>query len=261
MKLAIQIDHRHITDKLASYAQGQARFLVSNAINGVAFDVQRHIKKTMLLVFDRPTNFAVSSVSVEKSNKATLSAQVYFKDSQDERGKAAREFIRPGALGASRRSQKRSEYLLTRNGVLPAGWILTPGKFLEGKLDGYGNVPGSYYKQVINLLQLKLIETDRAKRQSLASQKRATKMGVGAEFFAVQPGKNTFGKGGGSLPPGIWKRTGRKGERPVQYFKFVKKASYRVRLDLDKEVRGMVQGSVQANWEKTVAFMIRDLSK
>jgi hypothetical protein len=261
MKLDIRIDHRHITDKLAGYAQGQARFLVSNTLNGVAFDIKNHIQKTLPIAFDRPTRYTLNSLAVEKSQKDTLKAEVIFKDSQAEQGKAAREYIRPGALGASKRNQKRSEYLLTRNGVLPAGWVLTAGKFLAGKLDGYGNVPGSYYKQVINLLQLKRIETDRARNQSLASQKRAAKMGVSDEFFAVQPGKNNLARNGGWLPPGIWKRTGRKGEKPVQYFKFVKKASYKVRLDIDKEARGIVQASAQANWDKTVAYIIRDLSK
>jgi len=261
MKIDVKINHAHITDKLKGYAQGQMRFLVSNTLNGVAFDLKKHVEKTLPVAFDRPTRFTLNSLAVGKSRKDTLKAEVFFKDSQAEQGKAQREFIRPGALGAISRSQKRSEYLLTRHGVLPAGWVMTPGKFLADKLDGHGNVPGSYYKQFINLLQLKKIESDKVRKQSMASQKRAAKMGVADEFFAVAPGKNNLGKNGGWLPPGIWKRTGRRGERPVQYFKFVRKAKYRVRLDLDKEARGMLQASAQKNCDSTVAWIKKDLAK
>jgi hypothetical protein len=261
MKIGVQINHKHITDKLSGYAKTQMRFLVSNTLNGVAFDLKNHIQKAMPVSFDRPTKFTLNSLAVEKSKKDTLKAEVFFKDSQAEQGKAQREFIRPGAMGSPSRSQKRSEYLLTRSGVLPAGWITTPGRFFNDKLDVHGNVPGSYYKQIINLLQLKKVETAQAKKQSMASQKRAAKMGVADEFFAVPPGKNRLGKNGGWLPPGVWKRTGKLGDRPVQYFKFVKRAKYQMRLDLDKEARSMLQASAQKNWNSTVEWIKKDLAK
>ena len=260
MKINVQINHAHITDKLKGYAQTQVRFLVSKTLNGVAFDLKRHVQAQMPVRFDRPTTYAINRVTVEKSTKANLSAEVYFKESEEQRGKGKGEFIRPGAEGASSRAQKRSEYLLTRNGILPAGWVTLPGRYLASRLDGNGNVPGSYYKQFINLLQLKLIETDRAKKQSMASQKRASKMGVANEFFAVKPGGNTLGAGGKFLYPGIYKRSGRGGDKLLHYFKFVKKASYKVRLDLQKETQSMIAASAQKNWNDAVEYIKRDLA-
>jgi hypothetical protein len=261
MKIGVQINHKHITDKLSGYAKTQIRFLVSNTLNGVAFDLKNHIQKTLPVSFERPTKFTLNSLAVEKSKKETLKAEVFFKDSQAEQGKAQREFIRPGALGSPSRSQKRSEYLLTKKGVLPAGWVTYPGTYMMGKLDAYGNVPGSYYKQVINILQLKKMETAQAKKISAASQKRSAKMGVDVEFFAVQPGNNTLGAGGRHLYPGIYRRAGRRGDVLQQYFKFVKKAKYKVRLDLDKEARSMLQASAQKNWDATVEWIKKDLAK
>jgi hypothetical protein len=261
MKLAIQINHAHLTDKLTGLARQQVPFLVSKTINGVALDVFKRIKGQMPVVFDRPTAFAVNALDRKLSNKADLTATVFFKDSAEAQGKSQREFLRPGALGAAARAQKRSEYLLSRRGVLPAGWVLYPGTHFAGKLDAYGNVPGSIYKQVINVLQLKKMETAQAKKISAASQKRSAKMGVDVEFFALPPGNNTLGSGGRHLYPGIYRRAGRRGDVLQQYFKFVRKGRYTKRLDMEKEARTVLETSAQKQWQDAMAYIRKDLAK
>ena len=187
---------------------------------------------------------------MQRAEKKTLTAVVYFPDSQAESGRATREYVRPGAQGAMARSQKKTEYLLTRMGILPAGWVTVPGRYImAGKLDGYGNMPGSYYKQIIRNLQIK---TKALKPIPAASQKRAARMGVANEFFAISPGANSAAKGGGWLPPGVYKREGRKGEILRQYLKFVKKASYRQRLDVKDEAQKAVSLNVDKRFKESV---------
>lgn len=181
--------------------------------------------------FDRPTPFTVKRVATTRASKTSLRAMVGIPDSRDEMGRPTSEYMRPGALGAAARHQKKSEYLLSIMGHLPADWVMVPGSFMKNKLDGYGNVPGSYYKQVIRDLQIKVTKGP-PKPRFAAAQKRATRMGVAAEFFAVGRGRNTLNKGGGWLPPGIYRRTGARGERLEQYFVFVPKAKYEQRLDI-----------------------------
>ena len=90
----------------------KATFL-TNAAQGV----QGAIKKQLPVSFDRPTPFTVRSVWIKPAGKLTPKAEVYFPDSAANSGKSRREYIRPGAQGASARAQKRSEMLLVKAGV------------------------------------------------------------------------------------------------------------------------------------------------
>jgi len=189
---------------------------------------------------------------VVNGKKTSLTAEVYFPDSQAESGHATREYIRPGAEGSRARAQKKTEYLLTRMGYLPTGWVTTPGRYImEGKLDGFGNMPGSYYKQIIRNLGIKNTKGP-PKPVSGASQRRAARMAVPNEFFAVKTGTNSLAKGGGWLPPGVYKREGKGGSTLRQYLKFVKKASYKQRLNVLAEVQTAVTTHLQTRWNESV---------
>lgn len=192
--------------------------------------------------FDKPTPYTMRSVRVEYANKNKLRSVVGFPQSEDASGRSKNEFIRPGALGTSSRRQKRTEYLLTQKGFLPAGWITVPGSHAKRTLlDGFGNIPGSIYKQIIQSLQIR----PKGRAVSKASQRRAASMGVASEFFAVAPGANKLGKNAGYLPSGVYRRT-RKGLQ--QYLLFVKRASYEKRLD-------MRQAGIETAQEKGVAIV------
>ena len=155
-----------------------ARVLTEFARASVPF-VQRGMERA----FDRPTPYTVSRVTAKFAERGNLRSVVGVPQSNDAAGRPKHEYLRPGALGAVRRNQKKTEFLLTRQGALPAGWIMTPGSFLKSKLDGYGNVPGSYYKQVIRSLQIRAPGDRYFKGVSKASAGRAAKMGGGLSFL------------------------------------------------------------------------------
>jgi hypothetical protein len=210
------------------------------------------IQTEMPRAFDRPTPFTVRRVIWKAAERASLRSVVGIPESLEQAGKPTSEYMRPGVLGAARRNQKKTEFLLTKRGFLPPGWVMVPGSFLKNKLDGYGNVPGSYYKQVIRSLQIRESGDRYFKAVSQSSQKRALSMGVSSEFLAVGRGRNTLNKGGGWLPPGVYRRTGRRGERLEQYFLFVPRASYEERLDMRKVVGEQVRAKAPAIWKSVM---------
>lgn len=230
-----------------------APYVAATMLTGLAGAVQRKITAELPKAFDRPTPYTQRSVFTKGANKTNLQAEVYFPQSMEQQGRSKREYIRPGAQGTSSRAQKRSEVLLVRMGVLPSGWVTVPGKFaMANLLDGYGNLKGQYYRQIIRNLQLKQGERGPARGISKASQARATRMGVDNEFFAVTPGSNRLAKGGGWLPPGVYKREGKQGQTLRQYLKFVRKAAYRKRLDVETIARKEI--AAQMNTEFNKAF-------
>jgi hypothetical protein len=216
-----------------------ARVLTEFARVGVAAT-----QRAMPQAFDRPTPFTVDTVrfkAAERKDQSPTSA-VYIPKSNEDRGLPTSEYMRPGVLGAGRRNQKRSEAMLTRRGILPSGWALLPGSFTSKRKDAYGNVPGSYYKEIIQALQLRNPGEKYFKGISKASKRRAAIMGVGREFFAV----SSSGQG---IAPGIYKRDYKKNGAPLQYFVFRPAPSYRKRLDMPQVVLAAVQAKAPAVWQ------------
>jgi hypothetical protein len=221
------------------------------------------VQKQMPVDFDRPTAFTVRGVWLKAATRNRVESEVYIPESTLADGQMQREYFQPGVAGSPRRRQKRTEYLLSRLGFLPAGWVTTPGSATGklGMIDQYGNLRPRIYAQVINVLQLKRVESKRARGVSARSQERARKMGVQTEWFAVAPGKNAMGRSGSWLPPGVYRRAGRSGEDLQQILKFVKSASYRPRLDFDGIVREHVEKESQAAWTASSSAVFRKFNE
>jgi hypothetical protein len=246
MKFNTTVDSRQTLDAFA-FSEKQTPYIAATMLTKLAADAALAFQTEMPKVFSGPTNFTLRGVYTRGATRASLESFVYIPDSVDEHGKSKREYIRPGAFGASSRRQKRTEYLLTRMGALPAGWVTTPGK--GAKLDGNGNLAGSVYKQIINVLQIR----GDAKPVSQRSQKGAVKLGVSALFFVVPPGPNKRSKNGGWLPPGVWKHL--PGGQITQILKAVKKATYRSRLDIDRLSAEAVQANLLKRWSESARLI------
>ena len=255
MEISINIDASKALELVERLLPNAAPYVKATMLTGLSKAVQRKTQERIPVAFDRPTPFTVRGVWTKAATKATPKASVYFPESQANAGRGKREYIRPGAEGAAARRQKKTEYLLSAMEYLPKGWVTVPGSFGARHLDGFGNMPGSYYKELIRGLRIKTTKGP-PKPMYAKSQRRAERMGVQYEFFAVSPGPNRLGRNGGYLPSGVYKRTGKGGRELVQYLKFVRKASYHPRLELAKIARAEVRASANAEFSKAWAGVI-----
>lgn len=266
LKMQITVDTSRFMDLVRNQLPKAIPYVQATTATNLAKRVQAKVREQLPVKFDRPTPYTVRGVFIKAADRQSPVAEVFFPDSTEQRGLPKREYLRPGAFGAPRRNQKRTEFLLTRTGFLPPGWVTTPGTsaLKYGYMDTYGNVKPRVYAQIVNVLQLKQMGTGRnAKGISAASAKRAARMGVDAEFFAVRPGANTLGRGGSWLPAGVYKRVGPKGDQLHQLLKFVSKASYQQRLDLETIARNEVNTGLKAEFDRAFAsvrerFRLRD---
>lgn len=250
MKVVGVIEGQGVIRELGEVAPRQLPYVAATMLSKIAReDLRPGFQKRLPEVFDRPTEFTQRGVFTKAASARNLQAEVYFPDSEEERGKPKREYIRPGAIGAASRNQKKTEFLLTRVGALPPGWVTTPGR--GAVLDRYGNISGRVYAQIINVLQLKANFGGRS--IAARSQKRAAKLGVDAEFFAIAPGPNRLAKGGGWLPPGVWKHL--PGRRITQILKFVKRAGYEPRFKVKEEGVKIVRKALPGRWREAVALI------
>jgi hypothetical protein len=250
--ISVKIDSNLVAKSLEDVARSDVRFVLASGVTKVGQAVQARFKSRLPQVFDRPTPFTQRGVYLERAEKSRPVATVYFPDSAENRGKDTREYIRPGAEGATARHQKKTEFLLSRAGFLPPGWVTVPGSFFKaGRLDQYGNISGAYYKQIIRSLMIKNTKGP-ARPASAASRARAAKMGVESEFFAVSTGANKLGRNGGWLPSGVYRRSGLGGRKLVQYLQFVRRAAYRKRFDVQVEAQAAVNASAPAAFAEAV---------
>lgn len=258
MRISVKVDVSRAMRLVGQNLPRAVPYVKASLLTGLAQQVRAGVVKQLPVAFDRPTDFTLRGVYTKPATKTAPTAVVYFPESHAASGKSKREYIRPGAQGSSARAQKRSELLLTRAGVLPAGWVTVPGRFaMQSLLDGNGNMKGTYYRQIIRNLQLKATAARAARPIAPGSVKRAARMGVENEFFAVAPGRNALAKGGGWLPPGVYRRTGARGQVLQQYLKFVRKASYQRRLDMAEVANKVVPGVLQAEFGKAFASVVR----
>lgn len=252
VNVGLKIEEKHVSVALRDVAQKQMAFVVASGLTKVGQVVQKHIQSRLKEVFSSPTQFTQRGVFLERAEKARPVATVYFPSSREREGRDQREYIRPGAQGATARSQKKTEYLLTRMGYLPPGWVTVPGSFFKaGRLDPYGNISGAYYKQMIRGLRIKNTKGP-AKPVSAASGKRALAMGVDAEFFAVGTGTNKLGRNGGWLPSGVYKRTGQGGRKLLQYLIFIRRANYKQRLNMRDEAMTAIKNGGEAAFSEAL---------
>jgi hypothetical protein len=246
IKFSVKVDASKATALFGSKLPRALPYVASRTLNVLAAMAQKETRRQMPVVFDRPTDYALKAVQTRVSNRQNLESSIQFPQSAPNSGKGKHEFIRPGAMGAGARAQRRHEKLLSRTGWLPPGWVTVPGR--GASLDRHGNIPGVVYKQMINVLQIR----GDSKPIAARSQKAATRLGVDRIFFAVSPGANKLAKGGGWLPPGVYRRTAR---GVTQMLKFVRKASYVKRLDLKQIGLKEVQRVAPEVWAQSVRVL------
>ena len=251
MQISFKVDYKPLTKAFLEEMPRQLPFAAARTLTMLANDTRKALVKELPIAFDRPTNFTLKGPTATKATKESQTSSVEVPKSEMNDGKSKNEHIRPGAKGASQRHQKKTEWLLTQLGVLPAGWVTVPGSTM--KLDANGNLSGRTYRSIVNTLQLK-VNTKYASSRGITgkSQARAKRLGVPVEMFAVVPGSNSLAKGGGWLPPGVYRHM--PGRKLQQMLKFVRQAKYEQRLDLDQIANEVIGQNLQTRFDESIAL-------
>lgn len=189
------------------------------ALNATADDIRKAGRDDWIPhAFDRPTRFTVNAMRVVRASKATMAAEVLFKDRSTASIEGDAHYMQPQVRGG-RRVHTPFESRLIRKGVMrPNEWAM-PGKAC--RLDRHGNVATGVYAQVI--AQLGLGDEGYNSAESARSRRFKERMAKAGN----RPGRFFVADGRG-LPRGIWERAGRS-VAPV--FIFAQRApNYRIRL-------------------------------
>lgn len=186
------------------------------AINDTVRQAQAAEVATMRAVFAGVTPYTAKAIGAQfvsanpDKRRGQAAASVFVKARQDVgTGRTRPEsFLGPQIEGGGR-TQKRFERALQAKGLLPAGWVATPGRGAD--LDPYGNQSAKQIVQIMSFLGLfsgqagsrrvNSTEESRAKiRRGTKGSKRNPLGKFGREYLVVPVGTK------GGLRPGIWLR-------------------------------------------------------
>lgn len=258
----------------------QAREALGKALKDTAFHVRGAMVKHMEARFDRPTPFIARSPKVLPSRPGELSVEIaptlYHDNRWSKGGKQGvdpQQVLQAQAAGGTRRD-KKSEVVLRRAGLLPAGYqTVLPSDPYPGSTDAYGNISGTFIRSVLSYLQAFVAGMGyeanmKAKRRakledrtlvtSLATRRTYRTIRGVAYFVSFGPLRTDKRGRTSPLPPGIWAKTGIHGVDVKPVLLFVKAGRYTPRLDFDQLA---IDAGVEERLGRAVRYRIRQAAE
>jgi hypothetical protein len=213
--------------RLFARIQREAPKLAADAITHAAFSGRKAIQASMGQVFDRPTQYTLNSMTVQKATPNRLEAKIWFKDLEAKSAATNRRHYLVTETFGGQRPLKQFEARLEKVGILPPGHYAVPGP--GAPLDANGNMLKSEITKIMSWFA-GFDEVGYSANKTAAGRERAkrgtrTRRGT-AYFVARRTDLRTK-----HLQPGIYRKTRFAfgwAIKPV--ILFVPKSSYRKRL-------------------------------
>lgn len=180
------------------------------ALNATGYDVIDALKEEMRFAFDRPTQYTLNSLRLQKATVGNMRAKIAPAEWAG-KGTKAKDYLGPEIFGGPRK-QKRSERALQAMGVLPRGMFYVPGS--GATLDAYGNQSLGEIRQILSWFGAAGMR--RGYNANMTDKKRSQLMhgagrrkGYGIAYFAIKSKKSNLRMGiyrqrrtpGFALPP------------------------------------------------------------
>lgn len=224
MKLGIQLDGIDaVRDLVSSFSDRRIRATAATALTRTAREIEAEWTGEIFSEIDRPTSWTARAVSVKTADAQDLHAEVFIKD-QPTRPEAPApvDWLSVQEEGGSRYI-KKFERALMRQGAMPQGHKVVPGKYAQ--LDSFGNISRSQIVQVVTQLGTDFSPGYARVISPKVGKRIATAKKRGLEFVAFTK------RGRGQPLPGVYQRVGRELHCIFLYLSTV---TYRKRIDLQE---------------------------
>lgn len=201
MQITIKTDFQAVQNALQQ-APRQVPYAAAVALNKTAERARSAVQADMRRLFDRPTPWVLNSLRLKRANKATLAAELAFKDINSVT--SAKTMVAPHIYGGGR-AFKAMEGRLMAAGILPRGWQVVPGQ--SARLDAYGNMSRGQISQLLNVLgTYREAGYNKANARTVARLAAGNaKKGIYGFTYWVNPVGAPTGRGR-HLPPGVYQR-------------------------------------------------------
>ncbi len=245
MQISIKTNIREV-QKALEKAAGQVPFAMATALNKTAAKARDAVKAEMPRVFDRPTPWVMNSLRIRYATKASLSAELAYKDRNSV--ESSRSMVEPHVFGGKRHF-KAMEARLLNAGLIPKGYNAVPGG--AAKLDAHGNMSRGQITQLLNVLGA-YTEAGYNKANSKTIE-RLAKGNVKKNIYGFVYWVNPVGGSARSrhLQPGVYQRvTTGFGSSLKPILIFVKQGSYKKRLPFFESVQKTVDAEFTGEFNR-----------
>lgn len=233
MKIDVKVDFTKAQRLIQQLSGPEFREATAKALTDAGFEARKVVQQDMDRVFDRPTPYIRRSIQVAKATPDKLTATV-APTYMGGKGIDPQNILRHEVFGGSR-TVKASEKALQRVGILQPGYSIVPGQ--AAPLDAYGNVRGSFMRQIVSYFQA---AGEQGYKANMTAKRKAKLANVGRNasgyktingvIYFVSWGK-LRATGTRHLHYGIWSKTGIHGASVKPVLMFVRTPSYQPRLD------------------------------
>lgn len=227
-----------LIDSLAGLDSAAAGNILADALNHTANQARLALQDEVKTVFDRPTKFTIDAFRVIHAKPNRPAAAVFVKDEKDgmSKGFAPEDWFKPQSYGGSR-ELRRSEQILQKAGILPAGMYAVPGA--GARLDAHGNMSRGQIQQILSgLMQA---ESRSGYTANASSSRRSLRKGHAAAFFVIRK----HGKAVGIAE--------RRDKAVRMVLVFVRSPEYSQRFDFEGTVERVADESLEANIDTAIA--------
>ena len=238
---------RDIPERVIPYAAATAMTRVARriAVEEMPAEMQR--------VFDRPTRYTLNSLRVIPAKRDNLQARVYVKDDAPNTGTRPEDYLLPQVDGGARR-EKRFERAMRYRGLLGNGWRAVPAT--GAPLDAYGNLRRGEIQRILTATR-----TTFTGYQDKSNSRRSQANAKNAPYFAIAPATQRMVGGENRITParmqpGVYKRTGKRGIRPVLIFTNKAPQYRRRRLDFEGVAARVAREHFAAEFNKAAQAIL-----
>lgn len=233
----------------------QFRGAAVETLNRTANAIKREEISVMASVLDRPTPFTLNGLFIDPARPTRLQAEVFFKDvyrsisGGSVTGSTGWHYLLPQVEGGGRRF-KQLERALQLGGMLPAGWYVTPGRFM--KLDSFGNMDRGQITQILSQLRVQLTAGYSRSLPAVRGNERkviGALRRAGGRYFAVPPGRK-------GIAPGVYLREFIGNKAPMPVLKFVQRVSYSKRFPFYETAQAVVDRDLARNLDQALQALL-----
>lgn len=250
-----------VAQAMGKLAERDVKVALARALTDAGYQVQREVQAEMRSIFDRPTPFITRNVRVFHATPERLSVAIAPTLTTDysvfQRGGKVgvdpQDVLRAQEGGGKRRD-KRSESVLRRARILPAGFqTAIPATPYPGSVDAYGNIRPGFMVQLLSYLQAFSEQGFKANmtKKNRGRLEKGTAQKAGRRYF-VSLGR--YRDATRHLAPGIWAASGPGGVDVRPVLMFIKAPNYKPRLNM----RSIIERSGSQEYlDRRVRFRIR----
>lgn len=246
---------------------GNINFAASVALNAVVNNVKKEYLSEFEQIFDKPNMpYLSKAFKIDRSTKSKLEATISIRTDSLGKGTPFINVLQQHEQGGGR-MQKKFEKALSYMGHMGGGMMIVPAA--GAPLDGFGNIPQSFFRVLMSYFALDMKAGYNAKMTQKKKDKIMKKglttpdkdgrryKTINGKVYFISSGPQGYGGKSSHLPAGVWEKSGVHGSSLMPVMLFVGRANYRKKFNMRATAEKVLARDFNIEFKKAFAEALR----